>query len=221
MRIVNSKMFLMRVACMLCMVASLSTCGQGNVYAAEYKTKGKVDIELHEYEVDKDGKEIPYNADRQVLPGDVVSKIPRITNVADPCHIRVRWEYTNDSEEEGLSDKNIGGMTDDWIQKDGYYYYKKVLENKESVDMFKTVSFPAEWTEAHSLQRMDIPIVVEAIGLEDATPDYEKQDPWGGEPARTVTPVKTGDRAVPMVWIIILLVSFSGVVLMTRKGVRK
>ena len=48
-------------------------------YAGEYTTEvtnnvtlGDVSISLSEYELDEDGKEVPYQNDKQVLPGQTV-----------------------------------------------------------------------------------------------------------------------------------------------------
>ena len=47
----------------------------------------------------KGTKEVLYNNKGDVLPGAVVSKIPRITNRALPCWVRARILYTNDRKE--------------------------------------------------------------------------------------------------------------------------
>ena len=79
------------------------------------------------------GIEIPYQNSKMVLPGQEISKIPRITNCAQPCWIRVRLVYENSMEGpdgvEGLSDWNLYGMSKDWVKIGNYYYYTKILEN--------------------------------------------------------------------------------------------
>ena len=52
---------------------------------------GDVNIGIWEYEEDGDGEkkyEGPENG--IVLPSQVISKIPRITNYAEPCYVRVK-----------------------------------------------------------------------------------------------------------------------------------
>ena len=49
---------------------------------------GDVNISLKEYRR-KNQREYPYQNPQIVLPGDTVSKIPRITNKAEPCWVRV------------------------------------------------------------------------------------------------------------------------------------
>ena len=73
---------------------------------------GDVNIILKEYE-QTSGVESPYTNPKTVFPGDVVSKIPRITNEAQPCWIRAQISYMNDREElEGLSDDRTRGCED-------------------------------------------------------------------------------------------------------------
>lgn len=49
---------------------------------------GDIDVSLAEYRIDTKGKEHLYEDNLLVMPGDIVSKIPRITCQAQPCYIR-------------------------------------------------------------------------------------------------------------------------------------
>ena len=63
---------------------------------------GDIKISVEEFEK-KGTKEVPYSNKGEVLPGAVVSKIPRITNRALPCWVRARIVYANDQKElEGI-----------------------------------------------------------------------------------------------------------------------
>ena len=50
---------------------------------------GDINISLRELEK-KDGREMKYQDRRIVLPGDEISKIPRITNHSETCWVRVK-----------------------------------------------------------------------------------------------------------------------------------
>ena len=54
----------------------------------------------------KRSTEVSFAGTKAVVPGDVISKIPRITNYASPCWVRARITYKNNRENmEGFSDK--------------------------------------------------------------------------------------------------------------------
>ena len=91
-------------------ILSLSILGISGVYGyfsdtlqvVNYISVGDIKISVEEFEK-KGTKEVLYNNKGDVLPGAVVSKIPRITNRALPCWVRARILYTNDRKElEGL-----------------------------------------------------------------------------------------------------------------------
>ena len=73
---------------------------------------GDIKISVEEYEK-KGTKEVPYRNTGEVLPGAVVSKIPRITNHALPCWVRARnwkvWMIQNspDFHQNGSNEANI------------------------------------------------------------------------------------------------------------------
>ena len=71
---------------------------------------GDVNISISEY-TRKGKSEVKYSQPSDVLPGQCISKIPRIRNEALPCWIRARITYTGaEGELEGLKDENIGGI---------------------------------------------------------------------------------------------------------------
>lgn len=139
---------------------------------------GDVNIRLQEFER-KNGQEDTYSGSKIVLPGDVISKIPKITNLAEPCWIRARISLKNDREElEGLSEKNIGGISKDWIKKGEYYYYTHILDRGETVTLFQEVEIPSSWTEEHSGQKLELDIQADAIQAVNFKPDFLAMSPW-------------------------------------------
>ena len=83
-----------------CMMIAVVCASQG-VYANYSSTvevknhieTGDVNIDLAEYQM-ADGNEVPYiNDQKGILPGDTISKIPRITNLAEDCYIRCQITY--------------------------------------------------------------------------------------------------------------------------------
>ena len=68
-----------------------------SVTVTNHISVGDINISLRELEK-KDGREMKYQDRRIVLPGDEISKIPRITNHSEPCWVRVKISYTDDLE---------------------------------------------------------------------------------------------------------------------------
>ena len=71
---------------------------------------GDVSISISEYA--RKGKgEVKYTQPSEVVPGQTISKIPRIKNNALPCWIRARITYAGENGKlERLKDENIGGI---------------------------------------------------------------------------------------------------------------
>lgn len=142
---------------------------------------GDVNISISEY-TRKGNGEIKYSQPSDVLPGQSISKIPRIKNDALPCWIRARITYSGEEGElEGLKDENIGGIAPEWIKRGEYYYYTKVLKKQETVDLFQTVSIPDDWTEAHTQQKITVDVQADAIQAANFKPDFSAMSPWGNQ----------------------------------------
>ena len=79
---------------------------------------GDVNIGIWEYEEDGDGEkkyEGPENG--IVLPSQVISKIPRITNYAEPCYVRVKPVFDEEETQDyRLGEEDLGGIEDVWLK---------------------------------------------------------------------------------------------------------
>lgn len=138
---------------------------------------GSVNISLMEYQKDASGKESSYVNDKSVVPGEQISKIPRITNKGIPCYIRVQVTYTSENNDKvAMSDSNLQGINGDFVKVGDYFYYKKILEHGASVDLFTGVTIP---TDAKANGKFKIGITAEAIQARNITPNYSIQNPWG------------------------------------------
>ena len=142
---------------------------------------GDINISVSEY-AKKGNSEVTYRAPSEILPGQVISKIPRIKNEALPCWIRARITYTGENEQiEGLKDENINGISMEWVKRGEYYYYTKVLKKQETVDLFQSVSIPDTWTEEHEDQNITVDIQADAIQAANFKPDFSAMSPWGNQ----------------------------------------
>ncbi|MCI5648855.1 MAG: hypothetical protein ACI4EG_13480 [Fusicatenibacter sp.] len=117
-------------------------------------------------------------SERIVLPSETISKIPRITNLAMPCYVRVKVAL-DQSEITSHSEVECDINTAIWILQGEYYYYRKPLEEGESIDLFREVKIPSDWTETEAEKRFLLNITAEAIQSANFTPDFDSSDPWG------------------------------------------
>lgn len=177
---------LIKAAVVLAAAAFLAGTGTYGYFSDTLKVKnhistGDVNIGLKEYEK-KGSTEVSFTGPKAVVPGDVISKIPRITNYASPCWVRARITYKNDRENvEGFDDKNISGISKKWVRRGEYYYYTGILKQKDSVDLFKEVTVPETWTEEHTGQELGIIVQAEAIQAANFNPDFKAMSPWGNQ----------------------------------------
>lgn len=142
---------------------------------------GDVNISMKEFQR-KNQEEYPYEDPKTVLPGDTISKIPRITNEAQPCWVRVRVGFCQGEEDfTSLSCQNLCGMDASWVQKGEYYYYTKILEQNESVDVFTGLTIPEHWDSSYAEQEFEMEVRADAIQAENFTPDFSAMSPWGNE----------------------------------------
>ncbi len=140
---------------------------------------GQIDIQLSEYQKNQDGSESKWVENPLVMPGTKISKIPRITNRAEPCYIRARYFWRE--EQEWMSREMVQGIdTDKWLRKeDGFYYYKEILNSGESADFFSEIEFPADMPQSAEENTLQMEVEVDAVQGEHFTPDFQSASPWG------------------------------------------
>lgn len=168
---------------LLCMLFSMPAQAAETTYKTEVQNNislGQVAIDLSEYQLDKDGKEIPYANPRKIIPGETVSKIVRIKNLGNDAWIRVKAEYTAEEGINGFTDENLQLSGDKWERHGDYYYYKEPVKSGNSVDFIKAVTIPEEWGNIYADKTLSINITSEAVQERNFTPDFTSDDPWFG-----------------------------------------
>ena len=141
---------------------------------------GAVKISLNEYTVEN-GNESLYNQSEDIVfPGQIISLIPRISNLGDSSYIRAKIGYLSEDAEIKLSDANIEGMSDAWIKKGDYWYYKNIVNSGENVDIFKSFEIPVDISNEYQGRTIDLNITAEAVQASNFTPNFESESPWHG-----------------------------------------
>ncbi|MBS6194407.1 MAG: hypothetical protein KH828_02335 [Clostridiales bacterium] len=145
-------------------------------------SSSKVEVHLEEFMM-KNGEEVFWEDGQTVLPGGVLSKIPRIFNEGEPCYVRAAVEFENrEGRGSPLTVKQLVGIDQDWICRGNYFYYQRVLPSEESVDFFQGIQIPGEWESGvDDGQSWDAAVKVDAVQAEHFQPDFSGEDPWGLE----------------------------------------
>lgn len=137
---------------------------------------GIVDIDITEYQF-LEGKEEVWEDNPTVLPGDIISKNPRIYNRGVDCYVRVKV-YFNDIKE--IDESYLLGINDQWKKADdGYLYYTEVLKSGEEADVFKGLQIPQELSDEMAEKSFSIEIEADAIQSKNFIPDFHSATPWG------------------------------------------
>ena len=175
------KMLVGILTALLCMATGAYGYFSDSLEIKNHITMGDIRINMTEF-ARKGNGEVKYRDPKYIFPGERISKIPRIKNRALPCWIRARISYGSDKDDvEMLSERNIEGISSEWIKRGDYYYYTKVLKKQESVDLFQSVSVPAGWTEEHGGQKLNITVQANAIQAANFKPDFNAMSPWGNQ----------------------------------------
>ena len=127
---------------------SMETYAKKYVDVKNHFETGIVDIGISEYQ-NINGIEEPWEDHQVVLPGDRISKIPRIKNYGTDCYVRVKITFRETKE---LTEDSLLGMNDQWMKADdGWYYYKEILKAETFDDMNEIVLELSEYIEQYFL----------------------------------------------------------------------
>lgn len=142
---------------------------------------GDISISLQEYELDVNGREIPYQNDKQILPGQTIDKIVRISNKANEAWIRAKLEYDTLADGFcGMDDSMVTLSDSFWIRRGDYYYCTVPVERGDSVDFIDKVRIPPEWDGNYAGKSFQVIVTAEAVQTDNFKPDFSSSDPWFG-----------------------------------------
>lgn len=135
-------------------------------------TTGGVKIELKETMLNDQGEEVKFEDQTDVMPGQELSKIVRVTNKDAEAWVRIRVTETidgqADTEDVVRINFNLGTAPTQWTEKDGWYYYNKPLANGETTDpLFKGVTLAGREMD-NKYQNKDIVVSVSAQAVQTA-----------------------------------------------------
>lgn len=164
-KIINSCGYLMLAGSVACYSLSGAYAYKSNeLKVTSTITTGDVDIAIQENQISEDGETLePFENDQIIVPGDTISKIVTVKNLANPCYLRMKVVYAQDASEDatvktapiseekqtgewigndGLDGIYLNGISADWVNgSDGYFYYTKDIQTGESIQFLNRYPF--------------------------------------------------------------------------------
>lgn len=152
-------------------------------------TAGNVDISLKETAIPENGGDpVPFEDVFGVMPGSEVSKIVEVENTGDnPAYIRICLEKElalaeGKTGEIDLSLMVIDLNTENWTEKDGYYYYNTALDaGKTTEPLFTTVRFSKDMDNRYQNSKATMKVFAEATQAENNGDSALEASGWPGE----------------------------------------
>ncbi len=160
---------------MLVICLALATTGTLAYFNADVQThnvitSGNVKIDLIEQAKQEDGSLVDYTDPVRVMPGTDVSKIVTVKNIgAGDAWIRVSVDSTVTFRDPANAKPHDGDIvldfdTENWILKDGYYYYTKPLAAQQTTaPLFTQVSFNPKMGNIYQGSKLDIQIQAQGV----------------------------------------------------------
>ena len=129
-------------------------------------TTGGVEIAVQEWA--DENKQTPFEDLEGIMPGMTVTKIAEIKNTgASDAWVRVKVEKNIKLQGEGTPDTSLVELTlntADWTEKDGYYYYTKVLKPGEvTAPIFTAVTFKPDMGNEYQNATATVDVTAQAV----------------------------------------------------------
>lgn len=149
-------------------------------------TTGNIKIKLHEQRVgnNEDGTLEPFEDVVGVVPGDSVSKIVTVENTGNnPAWVRISLEKAISLAEGVEGEINSSLVTfdigDDWVERDGWYYYTKVLNASETTTaFFNNVIFSENMSNMYQDSTVTVSLLVHATQTAHNGTSVWEADGW-------------------------------------------
>ena len=159
--------------------------------SAEVRAENNVNIQIKEFQRDKEGNEIPYQDPKTgILPGDTISKVVYVCNEGDCARIRIKPSVEGpDGQVPEEMPGELTGISPDWEKReDGWYYYTGILRKGQRAKFSEGFVIGDLDQAAWTLRTFRLVFTAEAVSC------------GGGKTAPA-----TGDGSItPFVWAVIL-----------------
>lgn len=146
-----------------------------HVFRNEFNTSG-VNLKLEQFQM-KDGIMAPANCGSDVMPGEKLSYIPRVTNLEADSYIRVSFEISADETGMAITPDSFFGVGENWIRKGNCFYCRNIFGKDESADVIRGIVVPSGIKKAGG--KIRIRATADAIQAKNFAPDFTEANPWG------------------------------------------
>lgn len=136
-------------------------------------TAGNIQINLIENMIPKDGGEpVVFEDQDGIQPGETVSKIVQVKNEGKKgAYVRIAVDtvinLVSDTEAEAKGDPSsviFDIDTENWTEKEGFYYYNKILASEETTEpLFTEVKFDENIGNEYMSSKTVITVVAQAV----------------------------------------------------------
>lgn len=172
------------VAAVLLSTLAILAAGSIAYFTAEetaYNVITTATLDMQLVEEKRDGT--PFEDVFGVMPGENVDKIVYVKNIgATPFYTRIALEkkVSVDGKEMDFDRYiSLDLNTEDWIEKDGYYYYKEAVQPGESTaKLFTKVKFSRNMGNAYQNARVEITVDAQAVQSKNNSDDPLKAAGW-------------------------------------------
>ena len=129
-------------------------------------------VEINITEYDSYNNEFNQNG-KIVMPGEVISLVPRVHNLGVDCYLRTKITCTINNKK--YNEFNyIDGNYKNWNKKGDYYYYSPIFTKNNDLDIFNIITIPTNLPDADQGKKVILNIVVEAIQAKHFDGDWSK-----------------------------------------------
>lgn len=149
-------------------------------------TTSGVDIEIQEWADEKKETPFPEDGITGVMPGATKTKIAEVKNTGGaPAWIRVKIEKKIELKGTDAVDLDLVKLdidTDNWTEKDGWYYYnEKVPANAVTEPIFTTVTFDTTMGNEYQNSKATVTVYAQAVQYDNNGTTVTEAQGWPAE----------------------------------------
>ena len=117
----------------------------------------------------------------KIMPGDIVPIKIGVKNLGINCYIRTKINLIIKNEN-FIIDNYLDIDNSKWTKIGDYYYYKSVLNENSSVELFNKLLVPEYLNNNYENEDLIVEVIAEAIQTKNVNPNYSGDKPWGDVP---------------------------------------
>lgn len=166
----NNKKRVALIAVVVCLVAIMAT-GTLAFFAAEETAMNVItsgELKMGLIETTTDGEPFPEEGISNVVPGQVVDKVVTVKNLGNvDFYVRIALDKRAAASDGEALDTDVIALdidTENWTEKDGYYYYNSAVRPGDVTEpLFNTVTFDIGMGNEYMNARFEIDVIAQTV----------------------------------------------------------